>query len=1028
MATTTQDVIINFVVNDTDLDSALKKLETAGKVDPATAQSFKQTNVELNKEAQALDKLASSYQKISSQFQNTSKNVIAAGIDDALKEAGVSATQFLKALQNAENQTKKTTTAMKGATLSASSLKDQVKAMAVPFKNLDAAMQETNNETDKAVQKQETLRKKLREVTVELQQLQLEGKQNTERYRELVALAGEYGDAIDEVNNQLRNSRDGEKTINSLVNAGQQLTQALAGASAATALLGDENQDLQETFAKLGLTMQVVSGLQALIVGLQTDGAITLALLNVQEKIYNAQLAIENALQSRSVIVRTAATVAQKALNLAMAANPLGIIITLLAAAIPLLLAYGRNTRAAAREQAALNGQLDRTTKGLEAYVTGLQNANNKLVAELEASGARQSQILSQQQQSERLIQEERIRQFIENQRIIENTRDKDSEEYKALLERQAVLEQEISQANVDGQIRGIELVAQRRREALEDNVKNIQAQVIAAEEGTRQQLNLQKQLLEAQKQLELNDSGQNIAARREIQARINQERLQLEADFLARRKQLEVKDLETKLINVQDDLDAEFSLRLQLLNRQTELELTNIKLSEDEKKAIRKRAFEEQIALQRDFNQRIQQQTIANEQSRIQAELKQRDLLEQEKLDLTIASIELQAAAEVVAANGNAAKIKEIYARRDQDIRNFKIQMINEAVEYEISLETARDGSNRRSLERIVANERNAIGQRIAALNALKDAEIQSIDLRLRGLQRAKDEGLISEREYTLQYEQLSDKRREVEEKNIEQLKQLRIANLKQIAETTINIFGQIGSLVQNINDLEQQRSEQLIEQRKTELDALLEAGAITEREAERRRKQIELQERQAKLRAAQQQKQQATFQALLAIPQAFLTGLTQGGIVVAAIYAALAAAQAAVIASRPIPRFFKGKKDRYEGLGEVGDRGPEFVQTKTGTTLYSKPTVIYLNPEDKVFTATETKMMLNKMPRANRYEAPTISTGPTKADIDYEKLGGVIAKHSPQTNINISTDFVERSVENGLSRVIYMGKRYKI
>lgn len=1027
MATTTQEVVVNFVVNDADLDSALKKLETAGKVDPTTAQSFKQTTAELTKEAQALDKLASSYQNLNDKFKNTSKAVIAAGIDDALKEAGVSATEFLTALQKADQQTKKTATSIKGASLSVSSLKDQVKLTAVPFKNLDAAMKVTNTQTDQAAQKQETLRKKLREVTVELQRLQLAGEQNTDKYRELVALAGEYGDAIDEVNNQLRNSRDGEKTINSLVNAGAQLTQALAGASAATALLGDENEDLQQVFAKLGLTMQVVSGLQAIIVGLQTDGAITLALLNVQEKIYNAQLAIENALQSRSVVVRTAATVAQKALNLAMAANPLGIIITLLVTAIPLILAYGRNTRQAAREQALLNGQLERSTKSLDAYITGLQNANNKIVATLEASGARQSEILNQQQRAERLIQEERVRQFEENQRIIANTRDKDSDEFKALLERQFELEQEINQANVDGQIRGIELVAQRRREALEDNVKNINAQLIAAKEGTRQQLNLQLQLLEAQRQLELDQAGQNIAARREITARVNQERLQLEADYLARLKQLEIKDLETKLINVQENLDLEFQLRLQLLRKQTELELTNTKLSEAEKAAIRRAGFEQQISLQRDFNQRIQQQTIANEQARIQAELRQRNILEEDKLNLTIASIELQAAAEVVAANGNAAKIKEIYARRDQDIRNFKLQMINEAIEYEISLETAREGTNRRALERIVANERNSVKQRIEALEQIKDVEIGNIDFRIRGLQRAREEGLISEREYTLQYEQLSDKRKEVEERNLEDIKRLRVENLKQVAEVTISVITQIGSLIQNINDLEQQRSEQLIQQRRAELQALIDAGAITERDAERRSQQLEIQERRAKLRAAQQQKQAATFQALLAIPQAFLTGLTQGGIVVAAIYAALAAAQAAVIASRPIPRFFKGKKDRYEGFGEVGDRGPEFVQTKTGTTLYSKPTVVYLNPEDKVFTATETKLMMNKMPRANRYEAPTISA-PTKQDFDYEKLGSAIAKNSQKTNINISTDFVERSVENGLSRVLYMGKRYKI
>lgn len=1074
MATTSnQEVVINFVVNDEELDASIKKLEDAGKVDAKTANNFKQTNAELNKEAQALDKVATAFQKVNNAFKNVDKSAIIAGINDALEETGATATEFVKlmeeagvsmddlseavdhvvqefdvfiqdvveaeketgdfekALDKAKEKSKHFDTSLKGATLSVSNLRDAVRATGAPFKTFADSQKKWGDEAPKVAEKQETLRKKLREVTVELQNLQAAGLQNSERYIELVALAGEYGDAIDEVNNQIKNSRDGEKTINQLVAAAQQLTQAMAGAQAAASLLGDDSEEMQATFAKLGLVLQVVAGLQALITGLQSDGVITLAILNIQLKIHNAQLAIENGLQSRNVIVKWAAVAAQKALNIAIGANPIGLIITLLVTVIPLMLAYANNTREAAAAQAALNNQLDRTGESLDEALRGIQNAGTRIEGELAASGARQSEILAQQIATERQLQLERQRQWEENAAAIRNAREEDrtSEDYLKLIEQQTALERQIDDGNTQGYVRNLELLKQKRIEALEDNINNINTQLMQAEEGSRRQLQLQIQLSNAQRALEIENAGKNLALIRQINERVRREQIEMEIEFNRRRLELEKQNLETRLINIQDDLEQELTIRTQILQKQTALELANTKLSEAEKKAIRKAGFEALIALQRDFDRRIRERVIANEQSRIQAELQQRELGEQEKLDLTIASIELTAAAEVIAAEGNAAKIKEIYARRDKSIRDFRLQMLNEMIEYEISLQTARDGVDRRALQRIAANEQKSKQERIDALNEVTAKEIENIDLRLRGLDRAREQGLISERDYTLQYEQLSDRRKELEEQNIISIRELRKQSLIQTAEMTITMLTQIAGVVQAIQESEQQRLQAINDRRRRELEELKESGAITEREAERRERVLQERERQAKNRAAQQQKQAAVFQALLAIPQAFLTGLTQGGIVVAAIYAALAATQAAVIASRQPPKFFKGKKDRYAGWGIVGDGGTEYVSTKSGGFYADKPTYVYLNPDDKVYTANETRLMMNKtkLPKPNRFDSVT-TTNYEPVKIDYDKLGNVIAKNQNQTHINISTDFVEKSVQNGMLRVMYMDKRYKI
>jgi len=158
------------------------------------------------------------------------------------------------------------------------------------------------------------------------------------------------------------------------------------------------------------------------------------------------------------------------------------------------------------------------------------------------------------------------------------------------------------------------------------------------------------------------------------------------------------------------------------------------------------------------------------------------------------------------------------------------------------------------------------------------------------------------------------------------------------------------------------------------------------------------------------------------LAIPQAFLQGLTSAappyGAILGAIAAALAAAQAAIIISKPIPKFFRGKKDNYAGPGLVADMGSELVERDGRMFLYTKPTQTYLGATDKVYTAAETKQILHKT-NINT----TVQRQPA-TEFDYDKFGKAIPASS--ININIDKDFISESVANGLSRNNYMDRRY--
>ena len=245
-----------------------------------------------------------------------------------------------------------------------------------------------------------------------------------------------------------------------------------------------------------------------------------------------------------------------------------------------------------------------------------------------------------------------------------------------------------------------------------------------------------------------------------------------------------------------------------------------------------------------------------------------------------------------------------------------------------------------------------------------------------------------------------------------------LRISNSQRylaLAQQTAGLLGQIGQI-------QTERDQQEIASQRAVVEEKLKAGAITEKAAEEQRKRISQAEAKARYQAALREKKAAAFQAVLAIPQAFLQGLTSApppyGAILGAIAAALAAAQAAIIISKPVPRFFRGKKDSYEGPGVVGDMGTELVERNGRMFLYTKPTETYLGANDKVYTAAETRQIMHKTNIIT-----TVKQAPA-AGFDYDRLGKSIPASS--ININIDKEFISESVANGLSRTNYMDRRY--
>lgn len=987
--TKTQQVVIEFITQDAQLDTAIDKLEKTGAIDSKLAGAFKQTTAEINKQSTAIKSAASSTSPLKKNLEDVNKATkkftqdfmtgFNEGVLETLKEAGVSAEEFAAALGSGQTEVEKSS---------------------------------------------DSLRQRLKVLTQQIAEMKLAGQDGTEQFQKLVIEAGNIKDAMADAGAEIKNAGSDTRDLDNLLGTAQAVAGGFAVVQNSVILFGDESEDLQKTLLRVNASMGILQGLQSVSNALQKEGAIVQLFSNKQRIITNAQLAVENGLQSQSIVVRLGAAAAQRILNAAMAANPILLFVSALILVVTAMAAYIKKSREAEIQTEGLNTAVEIATEGFENYALQVKQQSDKITSELEKNGALQSEILEGQLKAEQDINNRRSQEIARLRKFLTTSRDADEEAIKAANERLAQLVKDRNEEDTKQVIAKNNLDRQLREENLKAQIAAAETALLAAAEGGQKQLQLQKRLIGLRAQQDLNASGLTEAEKTAIVEKAEKERQELQIAFDKRRIDLELKNIETRLVNVKEGSAEELKLKQQQLKLQAQSETSSTKLSEAEKKAIKEKSFQDQLKLQREFNERIRRESIEAQISINNAEIAQIKTNDEDRLILQIANIELAAAAEVDAAKGNSAKIKEINAKRDADILAVRKNFIDQAAQYEIDIRTADNGAINRALQRVVNDERKTLNSRKAAIKQLADFQIANIDIQLKALEEEKNKKLISEKDYILKYKQLQDEKRKITEDGERATTDLIKAETKERIEIAIEVASRLADLVASINESQAQQENDRISVEKQRVAELLEAGAITEAEANKRNKRIEAEEKKAKIQQAQRDKNLAVFRALLAIPQAFLQGLSQGGPILGAIYAAIAAAQAVVLASRPLPRFGHGKKSGYEGPAEIGETGTELYEQNGRMYVADKKQIVWLGAKDKVYNPVETKEML--MPVVDKqlmqWQAPA-----QKADsIDYDKLGKAVGKHINLPGLNIDEEGFKIWEQKGNARKNYMDKRY--
>jgi hypothetical protein len=167
------------------------------------------------------------------------------------------------------------------------------------------------------------LKVQLRELTQQLQQLEVQGKGNSAEFQELSQKAGQIKDSISDVNNTVKALSSDTGLIDGFAGAVSGIAGGFAAAQGAAALFGEEGEDLQKTLVKIQATMAIANGVQQVANALQKDSAAMVALTTARTQAAAAAQALY------ATVVGTS-TGALRLFKIALATTGIGAIVILL--------------------------------------------------------------------------------------------------------------------------------------------------------------------------------------------------------------------------------------------------------------------------------------------------------------------------------------------------------------------------------------------------------------------------------------------------------------------------------------------------------------------------------------------------------------------------------------------------------------------------------------------------------------------------------------------------------------------------
>ena len=243
----------------------------------------------------------------------------------------------------------------------------------------------------------DSMRKKLRETTQELQRLAEQGDTTSAEFLRLADSAAQMTDTMGDVSAVVNLLASDTKNLDTAMAVGGGLVGTFNAATSAMALLGGESEELQKAFLKVQAAMSLLNGVQQVAALLDKRSAANVVLRTALAKRQAAVTAELAASENLGTIAKVKATIAQKALNAAMAANPVGAILVGVTALVGAYMAISKALDDTKEKQAAFNLEMERTHNlmdqikrdgDLAAQIAQAQGASDEEVLQLRITNA----------------------------------------------------------------------------------------------------------------------------------------------------------------------------------------------------------------------------------------------------------------------------------------------------------------------------------------------------------------------------------------------------------------------------------------------------------------------------------------------------------------------------------------------------------------------------------------------------------------------------------------------------------------
>lgn len=666
---------------------------------------------------------------------------------------------------------------------------------------------------DAAEKKVQSLIRQLRLMKDELARLD----KDSPEFFELAKKATILEDKIGDVNQQLKLLGSDTSSVDALIQGAQGIVGAFVGVQGVIALVGGENEEMQETLVKLTAAMSVLQGVQQIGQLIDKNSALNIFLLKnlrLQQAAASTQAAVAEGAQTAATVALTTAeegaTVATLSFNAALAANPAGVILLAIGALVAALAIFGNSSEDAAEEQKKVadamkeaNAAAVELAKSYSQVYSDRADDALRAVALAEAQGKSESEIYQLKlkalaarrtegvsilanlgmtekdiKYNETLLQyrQEQLASLLALQTTNGEITEDDQKRADALKSQIDAIKAILGPAKdaqkqiADSQAQSDQIAAARQRQLYEDSLKSAtalaEAKADLADKGSKKELDLQIAAINAARKESLADvnitSGErfkvNVEADQKIDDLRRQYRINLIKDSISAQQAIVNSSIEGSY--------QEYAAKLSILELQSDAELAAEGLSANRIKEIKTQLEKDKAELTKQYNEEARKSAANAEISDISATLARVEEGSAAELEIKKKLIDQQRILDIISAENSIdneeeliSKLQEIDAKALRAKQDLDKQYIKSYIQTNREIIDSEIALQNAILTAKANNPLTSEEDRFKAQQEIRKNELDSIEAYQDDLDFLYSLGLVNEDEYQKQMNELMAK-----------------------------------------------------------------------------------------------------------------------------------------------------------------------------------------------------------------------------------------------------------------------------